>query len=130
MSGLRLEAVKRVLEAAVAKAAELGANFTVAVMDDGGHLLGLYRMDGALLAGLESAQVKAHTAVFFGTPTRNLPMDKPFTPALLGASSYPIAMIPGEVPLSLEGRIVGGIGVGGGTAEQDEAVAMAGQRAL
>ena len=48
-------------------------NATIAVVDAGGHLIALERMDGALLAGLESAQVKARTSLFFGAATRFLP---------------------------------------------------------
>lgn len=126
MTELTLEHAKRILETAYQKAVESKLDATIAVVDAGGHLLALQRMDGALLASLESAQVKARTAVFFGAPTRFLPGDKPFTPALLGAVSYPVAMVPGGVPIRAEGRIIGAIGVGGGSSDQDDAVAEAG----
>ncbi|MET3119846.1 glc operon protein GlcG [Undibacterium sp. GrIS 1.8] len=105
-----------------------GIAVTIAICDGGGHLLALSRMDGALLASIDVAQVKAKTAVFFGTETRNLPFDKPFTPALLGAASYPIAFLPGGIPIRVEGKIIGAIGVGGSTAELDHAYAEIGAR--
>ena len=126
MTELTLQHAQRILETAERKATELGLNATLAVVDAGGHLIALHRMNGALLASLESAEVKARTAVYFGAPTRFLPMDKPFTPALLSAVSYPIALIPGGVPIRAGGRIIGAIGVGGGSGEQDDAIAETG----
>jgi uncharacterized protein GlcG (DUF336 family) len=111
--------------AAMDEAAQLGVPITVAVCDAGGHLLSLLRSDGALLASLESAQTKARTAVFFGVETRHLPGSLPVTPALLGAVSYPLAFLPGGIPIRSEGKIVAGIGIGGGLPEQDQAIAAA-----
>ena len=126
MTELTLQHAQRILEKAAKEATELGLSMTLAVVDAGGHLIALHRMNGALLASLESAQVKARTAVYFGAATRFLPMDKPFTPALLGAVSYPVAMIPGGVPIRAQNCIIGAIGVGGGSSEQDDVIAEAG----
>ncbi len=128
MTELTLEHAHKLIQAARAHAESIGLKCTLAVVDSGGHLMALERMDGALLASLETAQVKARTSVYFGAPTRALPMDKPFTPALLGGVSYPLAFVPGGVPLKLEGRLVGGFAVGGGSSEQDEATVQAGLR--
>jgi uncharacterized protein GlcG (DUF336 family) len=88
------------------------------------------RGQDALLASLESAQTKARTAVYFGVETRHLPSDKPIVPALLGAVSYPLAMLPGGVPIRQGGRIVGAVGVGGGSPEQDQATALLAANAM
>lgn len=129
MSGLTSDMAAELVRAARLAALADGAAVTIAVCDAGGHLVALSRLDGALLASLEVAQVKARTAVFFGTETRNLPFDKPFTPALLGGVSYPVAFLPGGVPLGADGRIAGAVGVGGGSGEQDHAYAVAALRA-
>lgn len=119
MSSLTTETTRSVLDAAIAAATEVGLRCTAAVVDAGGHLLGLLRMDGSPLAALEAAQVKARTAVYFQTATANLPGDQPFTAALIGAVGYPVAFIGGGIPLLDDGVIIGAIGVGGGTAVQD-----------
>lgn len=128
LRGVTSEFAATLIDAAQQDARSRGVEVTIAVCDAGGHLIALSRMNGALLASLEVAQVKARTAVFFGTETCNLPFDKPFTPALLGGVSYPVAFLPGGVPIRANGRIVGGIGVGGGTGEQDQALASAALR--
>jgi len=130
MTELTLELAHKLIHAGRTRAESIGLRCTLAVVDAGGHLIALERMDGALLASLETAQVKARTSVYFGAPTRALPMDKPFTPALLGGVSYPLAFVPGGVPLRLEGRLVGGFAVGGGSSEQDESTVQAGLLAL
>jgi len=130
MTELTLEQAHKLILAGRTHAESIGLKCTLAVVDAGGHLIALERMDGALLASLETAQVKARTSVYFGAPTRALPMDKPFTPALLGGVSYPLAFVPGGVPLRLEGRLVGGFAVGGGSSEQDESTVQAGLLAL
>ncbi len=116
----------QMLEAALEKSISMNVAASVAIVDEGGHLLAFGRSERALLATVEVAEVKARTAVYFGTDTQNLPFDKPFTPALLSASSRPFAFIPGGVPIRREGFVVGGIGVGGGVAAEDHAIAVAG----
>ena len=104
----------------------LGIRITFVLCDAGGHPLFLDRDPGAVLASLESAQSKARTAVYFGVETRFLPAQAPITPALLAAASIPLAFLPGGIPLrDAQGTLLGGLGVGGGTAEQDQAVAEA-----
>lgn len=118
------------LQTARQAAARVGLRATVAVCDAGGHLLLLHRDPQALLASLESAQSKARTAVYFGVESRQLPAQAPITPALLAAASVPLAFLPGGIPLrDREGRLRGAVGVGGGTPEQDQAVAEAAARA-
>lgn len=96
---------------------------SIAVVDAGGHLVAFLRRSGALLASVEVAQVKAKTAVFFGVETKHLPFDQPFTPALLGAVSTPLAFVPGGVPIRSNGVVIGAIGIGGGNANQDAGIA-------
>ncbi len=130
MNSLTLELSRRLINAARKHAESIKLNATIAVVDAGGHVIALERMNGALLASLETAQVKARTSVYFGAPTRMLPMDKPFTPALIGGVGYPVAFVPGGLPIRLDGQLVGALAVGGGSSEQDESAAQAGLAAL
>lgn len=104
----------------------MGLEMSLAIVDEGGHLLAFHRMAGALLASVESSQVKARTSVYFGAATHQLPGALPITPALLGCVGYPVAFVAGGAPIRVNGRVVGGVGVGGGMAEQDEAIARVG----
>lgn len=133
MSPNRVEAADAmwvVMRAALQAAAAIGLQPTVALCDSGGHLRVLYRDPRALLASLESAQSKARTAVYFGVESRLLPAQAPITPALLAAASVPLAFLPGGIPLrDRQGQLCGAVGVGGGTPEQDQAMAEAVVRA-
>ena len=120
------DAVQSAVQTARETARGIGLRATVAVCDSGGHLLALHRDALAVLASLESAQSKARTSVYFGVESRLLPADAPITPALLAAASVPLAFLPGGIPLrDGDGALCGAVGVGGGTPEQDQAVAAA-----
>ncbi len=117
----------RVIQSALEAArAQLQASVSVALVDAGGHLLRFVRTDGAALASVDMAQTKAWTAVAFASPTHVLAD----LPALDGALSRPIAQLPGGVPLIIDGRLVGGLGVGGAQPDQDLHIAQAGAAAL
>ena len=117
-------------QAAMQAATAIGLQATVAICDAGGHLLVLHRSPRALLASLESAQSKARTALYFGVESRLLPAEAPITPALLAAASVPLAFLPGGIPRrNRQGQLCGAVGVGGGTPEQDQAVAESAARA-
>lgn len=126
MTQLTTEQVAQILEAIRLHAVSKGDRLSIAVVDGGGHLSGFLRMDGALLASVEVSQVKARTAVYFGTATKNLPGHSPIAGVMVDAVSFPVALLPGGVPILLNGTIVGGIGVGGGTGEQDDTAAQVG----
>ena len=126
MTQLTTEQIARILEVIRLHAASKGDCLSIAVVDGGGHLSGFLRMEGALLASVEVSQVKARTAVYFGTATKNLPGHSPIAGVMADAVSFPIALLPGGVPIHLNEQIVGGIGVGGGTGEQDDMAAQAG----
>jgi uncharacterized protein GlcG (DUF336 family) len=98
------------------------------VADAAGELKAYARMDGAPLLSVRIAQDKAWTAAAFGLPTDawwNLVKDEP--PLLHGiVKTDRLIIFGGGLPLIVEGRVVGGIGVSGGSAEQDRAIAAAG----
>jgi glc operon protein GlcG len=134
---LNLAGAEKVIAAAKAKAAALGVKANIAVVDDGGHLLAFARMDGARPASAATAQTKAASAATFRQETGTLPPNG--EPDLLlnlslqnaaAAGGGKITTLKGGVPVVIDGQVVGAVGVGGGSGEQDAEVAKAGIRAL
>ena len=124
---------RSVLEAGLAHATRLGVPVNVAVADRSGHLLAFARMDGAPLLSSSIAQDKAWTvAAFGGIPTHEwfgLIEDEP---ALREGIVHRdrLVIFGGGVPVRVDGELVGAVGVSGGSAEQDRAVAEAAAAAL
>jgi glc operon protein GlcG len=116
------------LQAAAAKAREIGTPQCIAVVDRGGHLLAFLRMDGAKVLSLYSATQKAATAASSAAPSGELP--EPLATGLAAATQGRFTNLRGGLPILVEGRVIGAIGVGSGTAEQDLIVARAGIDAL
>jgi uncharacterized protein GlcG (DUF336 family) len=121
------ESAQKMVAAAVAKARELDVAQVVAVLDESGLLKAFCRMDGAALVSIEVAQNKAYTALF-GMPSQDFYNFIKDDPALLaGVPHIPrIAIFGGGLPIKAGDKVVGGIGVSGGTVEQDVACAQAG----
>lgn len=115
------EIVMKMLDAACEQASELGIAVNVAVMDDGGNLKGFIRMDGAPLLSSEIAQNKAYTASAFGLPTSEWYPLIQKEPALFHGIVHTnrLTIFEGGLPIYIDGQIAGGIGVSGGSAEQD-----------
>jgi uncharacterized protein GlcG (DUF336 family) len=112
--------------AARERATELGALVSVAVVDAGGHLVAFVRMDGAEIAGPVLARDKAYTAVAHRCPTAELSELVSPGASLAGMNSADggrYIAFGGGLPFWSVDRVVGGIGVSGGTAEQDVDVA-------
>src|SRR6516162_7944122 len=131
---LTLQGAERVIAAAKAEAQRLQApGGVVAVVDDGGNLMALERLDGTFSAGANISIGKAKTAVMFKKPTR-------FFEELINSSGKGRTVMTalenftpliGGIPLVVDGQIVGGVGVSGAaTADQDEQVAIAGSKAF
>jgi uncharacterized protein GlcG (DUF336 family) len=122
-----LDVVKMVAAAKV-EAAKNNWIVTIAVVDDGGYLLHLDRMDGARHHTPEFASLKARTAAIFRAPTKVLEDAAKERP---GRGSIPgILALQGGLPILFEGHCVGGIGVSGVKLHEDEQVAQAGLAAL
>lgn len=121
-----LHLARRMALAALSEAGELNALVSVAVVDAGGHLVYFERMDGAEIAGPVLAVDKAYTAVAHRAGTHELaPLVAPWGP-LYGMNAGDrgrYICFAGGLPLWSGGRVVGGLGVSGGTAEQDLACA-------
>jgi glc operon protein GlcG len=134
---LNLAGAERVLAAAKAKAADMKLKMNIAIVDDGGHLLAFARMDGARPASGYTALTKAVTAATFRRATGPLPPNG--EPDVLlnlslqsaaAASGGKITTLKGGVPVVVDGQVIGAVGCGGGTGEQDAEVAKAGIQAL
>jgi glc operon protein GlcG len=115
--------------AAESEAAKNKWAMVVAVLDDGGHLIYLEHMDGAQIGSIEVAQGKARTAVRFRRPSKDF--EDAVTASHLNVITLgDITAVRGGLPVMLDGKAIGAIGVSGGTAEQDEQCAEAGLTAL
>ena len=128
-AALSLEDAKRVAAAARAEAEKNGWAIVIAVLDDGGHLMYLERMDGTQKASSRIAEAKGRTAILFKRPTKaiedNVLEGRTVMMGLPGA-----VPLEGGVPLVKDGQFLGGIGVSGVQSFQDGIVARAGAAAL
>jgi glc operon protein GlcG len=127
---LTLEGANRAIAASMALARERGAGGAIAVVDAGGSLIALQRIDGTFAAGAEVSIGKARTAAMFKKPT------KAFEDSINGGRTA-LAAVPqmtplqGGIPIMHEGHVVGGIGVSGAHSQaEDEEIAMAGAAAI
>lgn len=128
---LTLAGAKKVIAAAVAEAKEKNApGGAIAVVDEGGHLVAVERLDDTFAAGANIAIGKARTAALFKRPTKFFEdvINKSRT-AMATLSDF--TPLQGGVPIVVDGQIVGAVGVSGAaSAQQDEELAVAGARAL
>jgi uncharacterized protein GlcG (DUF336 family) len=128
-AALSLDDAKRVAAAARAEAEKNGWAIVIAVVDDGGHLIYLERMDGTQKASSRIAEAKGRTAILFKRPTKaiedNVQEGRTVMLGLPGA-----VPLDGGVPLVKDGQFLGGIGVSGVQSFQDGIVARAGAAAL
>lgn len=124
------DAAQRLIDAARAASRDIGIEVTIAVTDAGGHLKALDRMDAAPFLTVDIAIDKAWTAASFGLGTHVWTdiLEKPMAAQL--AHRPRLVAVGGGCPIVLGGRVVGGIGISGGDALQDQQAAEAALRAL
>ena len=126
---LTIEGANKVIAAAVAYAKLNNApGGVIAVVDDGGNLMALERLDGTFAAGANISIGKARTAVLFKRPTKAFEdIIKNGRTAMVSLPDAYFTPLQGGVPITIEGQIVGGVGVSGAaSAQQDEELAIAG----
>lgn len=126
---LTLDGAKKVAAAAEAEAKKNNWNMVIAVVDDGGNLIYLQRIDGTQTGSIDVAIQKARTAQAFKRPT------KVFEDAIAGGRNALLALhgalpLEGGVPIMVGGQLVGAIGVSGAKSTEDGQVAKAGADAL
>src|SRR4051794_8346777 len=130
---MEYEQARRVLDAALQKATEIGSPSSVAIVDEGRELIAFARQDGALLASTEISAGKAYTACSMKMATKEIgPLTQPGQPlyGLEHTHSRPLVTFGGGRPLEVGGDVVGAVGVAGGTVDQDDEIAAAAAAAL
>lgn len=133
MSHVKLEDARRVIAAAEKKAAAIGQPMNIAVADEGGNIVAHVRMDGAWIGSIDISMKKAYTARAFDLPTKDLAKESQSGGQFFGihaSNNGRIMIFAGGIPLKREGKVVGAIGVSGGTGDQDQSVAEAGAAAF
>jgi len=134
MTKVTLDVAKELIAAAEEKAEEVGVPMCIAVMNEGANLVGFHRMDDALLASIDISQNKAYSAVSLKLDTETIHEVSQPGESLYGLGNTNdgrIVTFGGGFPLEDDdGNVVGGIGVSGGTAEEDMEVAQAGVEAF
>ena len=126
---ISLDTAKKIAAGATAEARKNNWGMVVAIIDGGGHLVYLERMDGTQYASVDIATRKAQSAAAYRRPS------KVFEDAVAGGRNAVLGLtgampIEGGLPIVMDGKIVGAIGASGGTAPQDGQVAAAGVNAL
>lgn len=130
---ITLKDAKRIIEAAEKRAAEIGQPMNIAVADAGGNLIAHVRMDGAWLGSIDISIKKAYTSRAFDIATKDLATHSQSGGQFFGihaSNDGKIMIFAGGIPLKADGKVVGAIGVSGGSGDQDHAVAEAGAAAL
>ena len=130
---ITLEDARKVIAAAERKAEALGQPMNIAVADAGGNLVAHVRMDGAWIGSIDISIKKAFTSRAFDIATKDLAQHSQSGGQFFGihaSNDGRIMIFAGGVPLKRDGRVVGAIGVSGGSGEQDHAVAEAGASAF
>lgn len=128
---ITLEQAKKVVAGAEAKARENKWNVVIAIVDTGGHLVALHRLDNTQFGSIEVARQKAFTAAAFRRPT------KAFEDVIAGGGAglkllklEGASPLEGGLPIIVDGKIIGAVGVSGVTSQQDAEIAQAGINAL
>ena len=128
-----LDDARKIIAAAEKKATDIGQPMNIAVADAGGNLVAHVRMDGAWLGSIDISIKKAFTSRAFDIETKDLgklaqPGEDFF--GIHASNDGKIMIFAGGVPLKRDGKVVGAIGVSGGSGKQDHAVAEAGAAAF
>ncbi len=131
--GISLKQAESAVQAAKAKAIEIGTLMNIAVVDAGANLTAFVRMDGAWLGSADISQKKARTARYFDMPTGAIGgLSQPGGPLYnIEHSNGGLITFPGGIPIkNSAGEVIGAIGVSGSSVENDHTVAQAGVDAL
>jgi len=125
---LTLKAAKAIAAAAEAEANKRGSTVVIAVVDDGGHLLFLERLDNTQVASVDVGIGKARTAAIFRRPSKDFEdqIKNGRTASLVLPGATPLQ---GGIPILVDGKVIGAIGVSGNTPQEDEDIAKAGAAA-
>ena len=124
-TALTLDGAKQVMAAAEAKAKNEGARVVIAVVDEGGSLLLLERLDDTQVASVNVGIDKARTAAIYRRPSKVFE-DQVKNGRVSALALHGAVALQGGVPITVNGKVIGAIGVSGETPQQDEDIAIAG----
>lgn len=130
---ITLNQAREIIAAAERKASEIGQPMNIAIADEGGNLIAHVRMDGAWIGSIDISIKKAYTSRAFDIATKDLAAHSQSGGQFFGihaSNDGRIMIFAGGIPLKKDGKVIGAIGVSGGSGEQDHAVAEAGASAL
>lgn len=130
---ITLKDARKIIDAAEEKATEIGQPMNIAVADSGGNLIAHVRMDNAWLGSIDISIKKAFTSRAFDISTKDLGENSQPGQQFFGINASndgKIMIFAGGIPLKKDGRVVGAIGVSGGSGQQDHLVAEAGAAAF
>ena len=130
---ITLKDARKIIAAAEQKSEKIGQPMNIAVVDAGGNLVAHVRMDGAWIGSIGISINKAFTSRAFDISTKDLAQHSQSGGQFFGihaSNSGRIIIFAGGIPLKRDGKVVGAIGVSGGSGEQDHAVAEAGAAAF
>ncbi|MBB3609654.1 heme-binding protein [Rhizobium sp. BK602] len=122
------EGVMTLLNAAIGEATAMGQPQCIVIVDASGVTLASFRMRGSRFLSLKSALAKARTAASIGAPSHSVPEHAKLL--LAAATQGEATGLRGGLPIRISGVLVGAIGVGSGSGEQDEAVALVALKAI
>jgi uncharacterized protein GlcG (DUF336 family) len=130
---ITLSDARRVIAAAEKKAAEINQPMNIAVADAGGNIISHVRMDGAWIGSIDISMKKAFTSRAFDITTKDLGKHSQSGGQFFGihaSNDGRIMIFAGGIPLKKDGKVVGAIGVSGGSGDQGPSVAEAGAAAF
>src|SRR5215212_3512405 len=130
---ITLKDARRIIAAAEKKAEQIGQPMNIAVADEGGNLVAHVRMDDAWIGSIDISINKAFTSRAFDIATKDLAEHSQSGGQFFGihaSNGGRVMIFAGGIPLKRDGKVVGAIGVSGGSGEQDHAVAEAGSAAF
>ncbi|WP_370222417.1 heme-binding protein [Cytobacillus sp.] len=128
MSKITLDLAKQIIAGAEEEAERIGVSMVISVVDEGGNLIAVHRMDNAWLASIEIAQNKAWTSVALKMPSANLADATVPAAELYGLNTTNngrLVVFGGGIPLVNDGKVAGAVGVSGSTVPHDIQVAEA-----
>src|SRR5437016_12704746 len=130
---ITLKDARKIIAAAEQKSEKIGQPMNIAVVDAGGNLVAHVRMDGAWIGSIDISIKKAFTSRAFDISTKDLAEHSQSGGQFFGihaSNDGKIMIFAGGIPLKRDGKVVGAIGVSGGSGEQDQSVAAAGATAF
>jgi uncharacterized protein GlcG (DUF336 family) len=130
---INLETARKIIAAAEKKATEIGQPMNIAIADDGGNLVSHVRMDKAWIGSIDISIKKAWTSRAFEIATKDVAQHCQSGGQFFGihaSNDGKVMIFAGGIPLKRDGKVVGAIGVSGGSGDQDHAVAEAGAKAF